>query len=95
MDKRLNIEGSPASKMIQLMRQHGKNKDVTIDLGTVRESDPNIVIQLDSDGLLLERGDLVIAASVFAQGFEVGDKVIVIGDDDTQFYYVIDKAVVY
>ena len=95
MEKWVKPEGSPAAKLVQLVREVGRNKDVTIDLGTVKSPDPNLAIQLDSDGLLLEKGDMILTSTVLAAGLVAGDKVIVFGDDDTQFYYVIDKAVIY
>ncbi|MDR7001555.1 hypothetical protein [Neobacillus niacini] len=93
MDKRINIEGSAASRMVQLMRKHGHNRDVTIELATVVMPLPDLSVKLSSDGLVLEREDLVIAGIVATYSLIAGDQVIVIGDDDTQFYYVIDKAV--
>jgi hypothetical protein len=93
MDKRLKIEGSAASKMIQLMRKHGHNRDMSIELATVITPLPDLSVQLSSDGLVLEREDLVIAGIVATYTLIAGDQLIVIGDDDSQFYYVIDKAV--
>jgi hypothetical protein len=42
---------------------------------------------------VLEREDLIIAGIIETYPVSAGDQVIVIGDDDSQFYYVIDKAV--
>ena len=129
MQKRTVIEGSSPSKIIQMMRKYGENKDMSIDLGTVKSPPPNLKIQLDADGLMLEKGDLIIAEHLteykrkysvqggtvsgsaglnqltslsvtngeitFYNELRAGDKVIVIGDNDTQFYYVVDKAVIY
>ncbi len=92
MDKRTNIEGSGASKMVQLMRKHGFNKEVGIEVGTVTSSLPNVTIEL-TDGIELDQDDLVLTKTVYDAGLSVGDEVIVISDNDSQFYYVIDKAV--
>jgi hypothetical protein len=89
----MNIEGSPQSRLIQLMRKHGHNKDVTIELATVITPMPDLSVKLGSDGLVLEREDLIVAGIIETYSVSAGDQVIVIGDDDSQFYYVIDKAV--
>lgn len=95
MKKRITIEGSAPSKLVQMMRIYGENKDMSIDLGTVKSSPPNLKIQLDSDGLMLEKGDMILTQRVVDESLQANDKVIVVGDNDTQFYYVIDKAVIY
>ena len=89
----MNIEGSAASRMVQLMRKHGYNRDMTIELATVVTPMPDLSVKLGSDGLLLERDDLIIAGIIETYSVSAGDQVIVIGDDDSQFYYVIDKVV--
>ena len=89
----MNIEGSAASRLVQLMRKHGYNRDTTIELATVVTPMPDLSLKLGSDGLKLERDDLVIAGIIETYSLSAGDQVIVIGDDDSQFYYVIDKAV--
>ena len=93
MDKRTKIEGSAASRMVQLMRKHGYNRDMSIELATVVTPLPDLSVKLSSDGLVLEREDLVVAGIVATYTLVEGDQLIVIGDDDSQFYYVIDKAV--
>lgn len=94
MDKRIRIEGSAASRMVQLMRKHGHNRDVSIELATVITPLPDLSVKLASDGMELEHGDLIIAGIVATYTLIAGDQVIVICDDDSQMYYVIDKAVV-
>ena len=94
MNKRLKVEGSPASRMVQLMRNHGYNRDVTIELGTIVTPLPSLIVKLASDGLVLERDDLIVAGLVATYTLVAGDQLILIGDDDSQMYYVIDKAVV-
>ncbi|MGC4378408.1 hypothetical protein WD019_16005 [Fictibacillus sp. Mic-4] len=92
MEKRQGIEGSAASRMIQLIRKHGYNRDITIEIGTVATTLPNLSINID--GVTLDMDDLILSATAEERRLQPGDTVIVIGDDDTQFYYVIDKAVV-
>ncbi|WP_405390509.1 DUF2577 family protein [Peribacillus simplex] len=93
MEKRMNkIEGSPASQIIQLMRKHGRNKDITIEVGTVVSPSPSLSVNVD--GIVLDSDDLIVSQTVADRGLAMGDAVIVISDDDTQFYFVIDKAVI-
>lgn len=61
MQKNLQIEGDGYSKLIQLMRKHGHNKDVNIVLGTVRQSPPELKIRLDHLPIDLEKEDLIVA----------------------------------
>ncbi|MCO0597367.1 DUF2577 domain-containing protein [Peribacillus butanolivorans] len=93
MDKRGRIEGSAASKLVQLMRQHGHNKDVTIELGEVLAPLPNLQIRIGTDEIDLDMDDLIVSQTAANGGLAVGDRVIIIGDDDSQLYFVIDKAV--
>ena len=90
MDKRIGLEGSGASKLVQLMRKHGRNKDVTIDIGEVISASP---LSVNVDGLELDAEDLILSETVSAKGLTAGDKLIVIGDEDFQQYFVIDRAV--
>lgn len=110
MEKRLNIEGSGASKIAQLMRKYGYNKDLDAEVAVVLSPLPNLSVKLASDGLVLERSDLVVAEwltehtrSVLLNGspaeitfqaqLAAGDKVIVVCAEESQQYFVIDKAV--
>lgn len=80
--------------MVQLIRRHGHNRDVSIELATVITPLPDLSVKLASDGLVLESDDLIVAGIVTTYSLVAGDQLIVIGDDDSQMYYVIDKAVV-
>lgn len=93
MDKNFKIEGSPASKLVQLMRVHGYNRGARPEVATVQAGMPNLVLRLESDGLELEREDLVVTETANKASLAPGDSVLVIGDDDTQIYFVIDKVV--
>lgn len=90
MDKHIKIEGSPASKMVQMMRSYGYNRELTLEVGTVLSPLPNLSINLESDSLTLDKDDLIIATTVANLDIKTGDQVIVLGDNDSQFYYVID-----
>jgi hypothetical protein len=93
MQKRINIEGSPMSQFHQLVKAHGHNKDTIIEVGTVLTPYPNLTIRLDSDGIELDMDDLVVASRVIEKPLVANDRVIILGDDPAQTYYVIDKAV--
>lgn len=93
MDKHFGVEGSPAAKLVQLMRKHGYNRGARPEVGTVVFGMPDLVIRLESDGIDLEREDLIVSQTAADAGLAPGDGVIVIGDDDTMLYFVIDKAV--
>ncbi len=93
MDKRINIEGSAASRMVQLIRKHGHNRDMTIEVASVVTPPPNLTVKLPSDGMTLDSDDLIITETVASRTIVAGDQLVVIGDDDSQRYFVIDKAV--
>ena len=96
MNKRIGLEGSAASKLVQLMRKHGHNKDVTIELGEVMAPMPNLQIRVgdEEDAIDLDMDDLIVSQTAVTNGLTAGDSVIIIGDEDLQLYYVIDKAVI-
>lgn len=111
MDKRLVREGSSAAKLVQFMREYGFNEEMSIEVGTIASISP-ISIHLESDGLILDKDDLIIAEHLtnhkrsvslmignihvteieFKTPLIIGDQVIVIGDNDTQFYYIFDRV---
>lgn len=137
------LEGSGASKLVQLIKQGGYNKDVNVEIGTVISAPPNLKIKIERDGIVLEKDDLTVAEHLtrhkrivtlshteleprdigdgkakdyldtddlippittykhnyielqFEDVLKVGNRVFVIVDDDSQEYYVIDRAVSY
>lgn len=60
LEKQLGYEGSSWTKMVQLMRNAGYSKPVNIEIATVVSAAPDLKIQLDADGLELEKDDLVV-----------------------------------
>lgn len=90
----MKTEGSGQARMVQLMRQFGYNRDVTIELAKVVTPLPNLSVLIESDGLTLQRHNLILTDTVANKALAVGDQLIVIGDDATQQYFVIDKAVI-
>ncbi|OQP06851.1 hypothetical protein B1690_05945 [Geobacillus sp. 46C-IIa] len=55
------MEGNGAVRLIQLMRQHGYNKDISIELATVTSPPPNIKIRVDNMKIELDKDDVIIA----------------------------------
>lgn len=55
------LEGSGASKMVQLIKKFGHNTDINIELGTVTASPPALKIKIDNMNLELEADDLIVA----------------------------------
>ncbi|MES9736944.1 hypothetical protein ABWK46_06275 [Peribacillus frigoritolerans] len=91
----LPIQGSPASQMVQLISTFGHNKDVTIEVALVTASLPDMKIKLKTgsdDDFILDRYDLIISGTVIVANPPAGSYVIVIGDDDTSKFFVMDTA---
>lgn len=62
MSKFIRYEGDSSSKLRQMMSRAGsKPSGVRIELATVIESPPNLKIRRDSDQLVLEKEELVVA----------------------------------
>lgn len=154
------LEGSGASKLVQLIKQGGYNKDVNVEIGTVVSAPPNLKIKIERDDIILEKDDLTVAEHLtrhtrvvtfrkqtklpdfttkirlasdnvsesmtpeglgphvhditqidmdnvqddfemteleiqFDDELRVGNRVFIVVDDDSQEYYVIDRAVSY
>lgn len=105
----MRIEGSGESRLIQLIRKYGYNKDVDFELATIVAPPPNLQIKFDKDGITLDKGDLIVAEHLtqhsreladgsiltFKTALKAGDKVIVASLEEKQIFIVIDKAVTY
>lgn len=55
------LEGNGFSKLAQVMKQAGYNKEISIDIGEVITAPPNLKIKLKSDGLTLEKEDIILS----------------------------------
>lgn len=55
------LEGNGFSKLAQVMKQAGYNKEISIDIGEVIAAPPNLKIKLKSDGLTLEKEDIILS----------------------------------
>ncbi|WP_110928774.1 hypothetical protein [Bacillus massiliglaciei] len=91
VEKRLGIEGTPASKMVQLMRKYGYSKDLTIEVATVISPLPDMTLKIQHEDLTLDRDDFYVSGTVLKDNPSVGEKVILISDEDVVFY-VMDTA---
>ena len=54
-------EGSPYSKIIQLIGDVGYSKPVNVELATVVAAAPDLKIRLDADGMELDKDDLIVS----------------------------------
>ena len=101
------LEGDGFSKLTQVIAQVGYNREMRIEVGEVTKAPPSLEIVLN-DGLTLEADDLTLAQhitnytlkingndAVIDNALKVGERVILISDDDTDEYFVIDRAVTY
>ena len=100
------LEGDGFSKLTQVIAQVGYNREMRIEVGEVTKAPTSLEITLN-DGLVLEADDLILAKcitkytlningndAVIDNSLKVGERVILISDDDTDEYFVIDKVVV-
>ncbi|MBB6283827.1 DUF2577 family protein [Geobacillus subterraneus] len=103
------MEGNGAVRLIQLMRQHGYNKDVSIELATVTSPPPNIKIQVDNMKIELDKDDVVVAEHLLPHKrmvlflgteseMEFKDSLkagdrVIVASDRDQVFYIIDRAV--
>jgi len=89
-------QGDGYSQLVQLIRKHGHNKDIDIELGTVVAPPPEVEIQLDSmQDFHLYKSELIFAGKVVETPLQEGDRVIVASNDAQTQFYVLDKAVRY
>lgn len=61
------LEGGGGSKLVQLIRQHGFNKDVNIELATVTNAPPELKIKVDNVDFELDSDDLIVAEHLTAR----------------------------
>jgi hypothetical protein len=55
------LEGNGASRIIQLMKTHGANDSVKVEMGTITAAPPDIKLRLDGDKFELEADDFEVA----------------------------------
>lgn len=91
MNKRLEIEGSSAAKFVQLIRKYGHNRDTNVEVATVVSPFPSLSLRF-YDGVVLESEELIISRTVRQLNLKAGDKVIVLGDESQQMFYVMDQV---
>lgn len=57
----MQVEGNGFSKLTQIIRDTGYNKDIDIELATVTAPPPNLKIKIDNMNVELEKDDLIVA----------------------------------
>jgi hypothetical protein len=55
------IEGGAYTRLIQLMKRHGYNKDVDLLMATVISPPPNLRVKIDNMTVVLEADDIMVA----------------------------------
>ena len=55
------LEGNGASRLVQLMRTHGANESVKVELATITAAPPTIKLKIDGDKFELEADDFEVA----------------------------------
>lgn len=56
----METSGNPYTDLVQLMKEHGHNKDVDIVFGTITAPPPDIRVKVDNESLELKKDDVVI-----------------------------------
>ena len=54
-------EGGPASKLVGLIREISKDNSISFRTGTVASPPPNLRIEVDGVGRILEKDDVIVA----------------------------------
>jgi Protein of unknown function (DUF2577) len=91
--KKERLEGDGAARLIQLIRQHGYNKDVDIELATVTSAPPDIKLKIDNTKLEIDKDDIVMTETFEKAAAQPGDRVVVASVKNGQLYIVFDKVV--
>lgn len=55
------LEGNGASRFIQLMKSHGHNESIKVQLATITAAPPNIKLRIDGDKFELEADDFEVS----------------------------------
>ncbi|GED14425.1 DUF2577 domain-containing protein [Aneurinibacillus migulanus] len=56
----METSGNPYTDLVQLMKEHGHNKDVDIVFGTITAPPPNIRVKVDNESLELKKDDVSV-----------------------------------
>lgn len=67
----MRLEGKGSSRLLQLIREAGKNFEVSIELATVISPPPDLQIELDKTGIKLNKEDLIVAEHLLEHEREV------------------------
>lgn len=84
------VEGTPVTQILGIIKKRGYNREMSIEIGVVKTTAPALSVHLKKDNLLLEQEDLIVGKSVLP--LADGDLVIVLADDDSQRFFILDKV---
>jgi hypothetical protein len=91
----VRFEGSGATKLIQIIRHYGYNKDVDVDFATITSVPPNIKLKIENSKLELDHTDVVVTDKFASTPVNVGDRVALLSFRKDQQYLIIDKVKMY
>lgn len=89
--KRLKIEGDGHSKLVQLIREIGYNRDIDVKFATITSVSP-FRVRLDGDNFDMEPEELILTERLAEAQKYVNDRVVMIVVDD-KLHIVLDKVV--
>jgi len=58
------LEGNGASRLIQLMSNHGKNDSIKVEVGTITNNLPEIKLRIDGDKIELDADDFEVCEHI-------------------------------
>lgn len=90
-DKRLKIEGDGHSKLVQLTRKIGYNRDVDVKLATVTSVSP-LRVRIDGDNFDMEPEEIITTERFYEAQKHVNDRVVMLVVED-KLHIVLDKVV--
>ncbi|MGM0846885.1 MAG: DUF2577 family protein [Bacillota bacterium] len=83
--------GSDASAFIGLIKRHGYNKNIDVEIGRVQSVSP-LIIDISSN-ITLDADDITVAERLTVTSpMEIGDLLIIISDHERDMFYAIDKV---
>ncbi|MBX6361378.1 MAG: hypothetical protein IRZ03_15025 [Acidobacterium ailaaui] len=90
-NKRLKIEGDGHSKLVQLIREIGYNRDIDVKFATITSVSP-FRVRLDGDNFDMEPEELILTERLAESQKYVNDRVVMLVVDD-KLHIVLDKVV--
>jgi hypothetical protein len=90
-NKRLKIEGDGHSKLVQLIREIGYNRDIDVKFATITSVSP-MRVRLDGDSFDMDPEEIIMTERFSESQKYVNDRVVLLVVDD-KLHIVLDKVV--